>query len=431
MLLAAWAFLSWPMDVDHCLDIGSSGELHDRSDRLLHVFLTEDEQWCFARDLDAISPHLVRATLAAEDQRFRSHRGVDPVAVARACRQNLRARRVVSGASTLTMQVVQQADGVPPTLRGKFYETLQAIRLDARLSKNEILWAYLNTAPYGLNLRGCEAAARRYFGKPAAELTLAEAALLAGLPKAPTSLMPIEHPEKARVRRDYVLRRMLEEGFIEQPAYEQALATEVAAAWHEFPRTAPHVAARMGNRIPAGGNLRTTLDRDVQAMVETTVRRRVRGFGDAITNAAAIVVDTETAGVLAWVGSAGFFDTPGGGQVDGCRADRSPGSALKPFTYAVAMESNRLYACEMLHDGSVDYGLYRPENYGPAVPRVGAGIVRAETVLERARHHRVAPHRRASAPRVSGGRRGIEHATPPARRIRARAYLGQLRGAVG
>ena len=379
MLGLAAGVLGYPMQTERYLAVNASGELRDHSGRLLHAFLTDDEQWCFARDLDAVSPHLIEATLAVEDHRFRTHPGVDPLAVARACWQNLRARRVVSGASTVTMQVVQQADGVPPTLRGKIYETVQAIRLDARLSKNEVLWAYLNTAPYGLNLRGCEAAARRYFGKPAAELTLAEAALLAGLPKAPTSLMPIDHPEEARARRDFVLRRMLAEGYIDKTAFEQAAATTVAAAWHEFPRQAPHVAARLANSIRERNSLRVTLDSNVQALAETTVRRRVHGYGDAITNAAAIIVDTESANVLAWVGSAGFFDTPGGGQVDACRAPRSPGSALKPFTYAVAMESNRLYPCEMLHDGSVDYGLYHPENYDQRY----RGLVPASYALKR------------------------------------------------
>lgn len=371
--------LLWPMDTERYLTVRSSGEMLDRSGRLLHPFLNEDEQWCFERKLKDISPYLVMATVAAEDQRFREHHGVDPAAVFRAVIQNVRCRRIVSGASTLTMQVVKQADDLERTLLGKARQAVGAVRLDLRVPKDRIIEAYLNSAPYGLNLIGCEAAARRYFGKPARELSVAEAALLAGLPKAPSRLMPLEHAEAARERRDYVLQRMAKEGFITEATLRHTLEQPLTVKWHEFPRLSPHLAMHLRPEITDGMRAITTLDAPTQQHIEHIVARRVDGYQGQITNAACIIVDTPSAEVLARVGSADFFDTPGGGQVDAVRAERSPGSALKPFTYAIAMERDCLYSCERLLDSSLDYGLYYPENYD----RMYRGLVSASYALKR------------------------------------------------
>jgi penicillin-binding protein 1C len=377
-VIACATVLLWPMDVSPYLRVTPSGEMQDRSGRLLYAFLNNEEQWCFPRPLSEISPHLVRATIAAEDQRFRRHWGVDPAAVARAAWQAVSRRRVVSGASTLSMQVVKRAEKTPRSLWGKLRQAVQAVRLDARVEKERILETYLNTAPYGLNLVGCEAAARRFFGKPASELTLAEAALLAGLPKAPTSLMPLKADGQAAVRRrNYVLARMREEGFIAEADYRRALDEPARASWHAYPALSPHLAMELKPVILKGRRVRTTLDRNVQAAAERMVRRALDANRGEITNAAVIVLDAPTATVLARVGSASFDDTPGGGQVDACLAPRSPGSALKPFTYATAIERNRLYACEMLQDSLLDYGLYEPENYD----RRYRGLVSATTAL--------------------------------------------------
>jgi penicillin-binding protein 1C len=221
--------------------------------------------------------------------------------------------------------------------------------------------------------------ARRYFGKPAKELTVPEAALLAGLPKSPVSLMPLDHPEAALARRNHVLRRMRTEGYLTEPAYLEALRQPLGARWHEFPRLSPHLAMELRPKITDGARLKTTLDRDLQVEAEALVGRRMPVFKGEITNAALIVIDVPTASVLARVGSVDFFGTPGGGQVDACRARRSPGSALKPFTYALAMERNCLYASEMLQDGSLDYGLYNPENYDGRY----RGLVSATYALKR------------------------------------------------
>ena len=359
--------LCWPMDTGRYFEVGRSGEIVDRSGRLLYAFLNRGEQWCFYRGAEEVGTYVVEATVAAEDGRFYGHWGVDPLAVGRAAWQNVRAGRVVSGASTLTMQVVKNGEGrrYDRTVLGKVFEALQAVRLDLRTEKREILEAYLNTAPYGLNLVGVEAAARRYFGKPARELTLPEAALLAGLPKAPAGLMPLENGEAALARRNYVLSRMLEDGYITQAEHDEAVGAPLGAVWHDFPAVSAHLAMHLREKA-RGRRVAVTLDADVQRSAERLVGRALRRGRPEITNAAAIVVDVASAEVLARVGSGDFYDTPGGGQVDACRALRSPGSALKPFTYALAIERNVLYASEMLLDDTLDLGAYNPGNFDGA-----------------------------------------------------------------
>lgn len=363
LLVAFITMLAWPMNLSSYTRLSPSGEMLDRSDHLIHAILNEQEQWCFTRDLNQISPHLIQATIAGEDQRFRRHHGIDFIAVCRAIWQNIRHRRAASGASTLPMQVVNLSGHRSRSISGKIQQTLSAIRLDMRLNKDQILHTYLNKAPYGLNLIGCEAAARRYFGKPSIELTLAEAALLAALPKAPTSLMPLKHPNRAKIRRDYILDRMLQENFITTEQHTHATASPLGVRRHKFPILAPHLAMRLAPRIREKTKVKTTLDMKTQQHAETFVREQVTGLGEQITNAALIVVDAPTAQVLARVGSAGFLSLAEGGQFDATRALRSPGSTLKPFTYALAMQKNRLYMTETLLDDTLDYGLYNPKNF--------------------------------------------------------------------
>ncbi len=369
------AVLLWPMDTGRYLRPQASPEVLDRTGRTLHVFLRPDQQWCLVREMPQISPWLVKATIAAEDQRFYHHPGVDPVAVGRAIGQNLRGRRTVSGASTLDMQVIKLTDGPAGSLGGKIGQALAAVRLDARASKDRILTAYLNRAAYGLNLVGCEAASRRYFGKPSSELTLPEAALLAGLPRAPTHLMPLEHPEPARVRRDWVLARMRDEGMIGADEYKRAIAAPILAARHAFPARAPHLA----RRLQPGGDrptTRTTIDDDIQAMAERAVGRHVASLGPSIGNAAAIVLDARDASVLAWVGSQDFL-SPRGGAVDAVVAPRAPGSTLKPFIYGLALEQGRLWPGEALLDDTLSFGLYQPRNFS----QTHRGLVAADAAL--------------------------------------------------
>lgn len=360
---AAAGILLWPMDVAPYLDVAASGEMLDRSGRPMYAFLNDVEQWCFPRELDAISPRLIEATIAVEDQRFYRHHGVDLLAAVRALIQNVQHRRTISGASTLTMQVVKKQNHRRRSLVSKALQAIRALRLEHRVTKQQILQAYLNRAPYGMNLVGCEAASRRFFGKPANELTLPEAALLAGLPKSPTRLMPLANPERALVRRNYVLARMLEEGFVGRDEYERACNAPIGVEWHAFPALSPHLALRRKPAIEAQGCFATTLDASMQTRVEQAMQEHIASLRGEVDNGALIVIDVPTASVLARVGSADFFDAESDGQYDACLAPRSPGSTLKPFTYGLAMERHRLYQCEMLLDAPLDYGLYDPENF--------------------------------------------------------------------
>lgn len=377
--VAFFLALRAPLDSAPFLDAPNSPALLDRHGALLHVVLADNEHWRLPVPLERISPHLIAATLAAEDQRFYQHAGIDPVAIVRALRDNLLAGRVVSGGSTLTMQLVKRGGIDSRRYRGKFAQAWAALRLDAKVPKEQLLEAYLNTAPYGMNLIGCEAASLRYFGKSASDLTASEAALLAGLPKAPTAFMPLAHPEKARARRDHVLRRMAEEGHLGATALDEAVQAPLTVRWHDFPAEAPHLAALAGKALREQRAIETTLDAAMGARTLAALQRAIRGLQPEVTNAAAVVLDVPTGEVRAWVGSQDFFATPGGGQVDLCRAPRSPGSALKPFVYALAMEQDRLYASELLLDAPWDEGSYHPENF----ERDHSGLVTATDALRR------------------------------------------------
>lgn len=342
----------------------SSIAVLDRSGEPLRLFLAPDERWRFPVRLADLPPALPRAVVACEDRRFYLHPGVDPLAVVRAAATDLAAGRVVSGASTLPMQVARMVDPRPRTLGAKLVEAFRALELDLRFSKAEILEMYLNLAPYGGNLEGVGAAARFYFGKRPEQLSLGEIALLVALPRSPVALDPTRHPEAARAARDEVLAELVERG-VATPLEAAAAGREpVPRRWRPLPFAAPHLARRAAAVETRGTRRRTTLDRHLQQVAEAKVASRIgelRAVG--IGNAAAVVVDNRTREVRAYVGSAGFAEEAFDGQVDGAAARRSPGSTLKPFLYAMAFDDGRLVPASYLLDVPRDYAGYVPENY--------------------------------------------------------------------
>ncbi len=331
----------------------------DRSGNTLLYLVGDNDQWRQPVPLKKISPWLVQATLAAEDARFREHRGLDYSALTRAMCQNIAHAKVVSGASTLTMQVCRQLDRQPRTLTAKLWQVLRAWQLEQLRSKDQILEAYLNLAPYGGNVLGAEAAAQWFYGKHATDLSLGEAALLAGLPQSPNRFRPDRHPVEARIRRQFVLRRMRELGMITTAQAHAAASEPLPTTSAKRLSAAPHAAWLALQKRPLGG--RTTIDLSQQRAVEAAVAQHVPRWPTA-TDTAVCVIDIATSDIVAWVGSADPTN-PRHGQVNGGLAKRSPGSALKPFLYAAGFQARRLGPESRVYDGPLERAGWTPENF--------------------------------------------------------------------
>ncbi|MFQ6066287.1 MAG: penicillin-binding protein 1C [bacterium] len=316
----------------------------DRRGNLLREVLSDEEGRSEWVSLSEISPHVILATLAAEDSRFYEHSGIDLRAIARAIVQNIRARKAVSGGSTLTQQLVKNIYHFPRSWFWKIIEIWYALRLEISGSKDEILTQYLNRIPYGNQTFGINAASSLYFDKPPSHLSLAEAAFLAGLPRGPSLYNPYRHELRAKERQREVLRRMLHKGMITQQDYRRALKEPLNLTPPEKAFRAPHfcdlVLAKISPRERQNiSSVRTTLDFELQKDVEVLLRNYVQSLRKwEVSNAAAVIMDNRSGEVLSLVGSADFFDSYHGGQVSGATSLRQPGSALKPFTYGVALE---------------------------------------------------------------------------------------------
>ncbi|GMU24114.1 MAG: hypothetical protein AMXMBFR13_41910 [Phycisphaerae bacterium] len=349
----------WPFPLARLDRWPVSPVVEDREGNVLLRVVGTDDHWRLPQPLDRISPWLREATIATEDERFHHHHGADPIAVVRAVGQNLYARRTVSGASTLTMQICRMMDDRPRTLGAKLVETFRALQLERLRSKDEILETYLNIAPYGGNLRGVEAAARLYFAKSAADLSLAEATLLAGLPQSPARYRPDRHPDAARQRRRHVLARMVEEGMITPQQAAQAAEEPVITTQARQPPVVPHGAWLALQRRPAGG--RTTISPILQALLDRLVSEHAPTL-PAGAQIAAVVIDVQTAEIMALLGSSDPSN-PAAGQVNGVISRRSPGSTLKPFIYAAAAEAGLLNADTVVYDVPINRAGWTPENF--------------------------------------------------------------------
>lgn len=388
---------------------GSAGEslwLLDHSGRELARVRAQGEL-SEAVQLDQLSPWLVPATLAAEDARFFRHPGLDPLAIVRALGQALSHGHVVSGASTLTQQLARTLFERPRGWLGKAREAALALRLEAALDKRAILEAYFNHVDYGPRIRGVQAASRYYFDKPAAALSLSEAATLAALVRGPTRYDPRRHPERLRGRRDWVLARMQELRSADPDAVERARASPLELHPGYIAPGAFHFVRALARGALTGapvtsGVVRSTLDAVLQREVETALRGFAASFPDHRASAAAvIVVDNQSAAVRAYVGAPDFHSREWLGQNDGALALRQPGSALKPFVYALGMRELGLHAASVLPDLATRFvssdGSYRPQNYdrrfhGPVrlAPALAASLnVPAATLAERLGPERV------------------------------------------
>jgi penicillin-binding protein 1C len=329
---------------------------------ILRGFLSADGKWRLPAEPDNVDPLYRRMLVAAEDARFAWHPGVDPMAALRAVAQLAASAHVVSGASTLTMQVVRLLEPHPRSVAAKLGDAAKAVALERRLSKNEIHGLYLTLAPFGGNLEGVRAASLAYFGKEPAHLSPAECALLVAIPRSPARLRPDRHPEAAHAARDRILMRMTDAGVISPAVLAEAYLQDVPRARLAMPFRAPHLARALRQERPAATSHLTTIDPLLQQRVEVILKREVLAL-DAEASSAAIVVGNRDRRVLAYAGSADFSAVARRGSIDMARAVRSPGSALKPFIYAMAFDQLLLHPETVLEDRPLQFGDYAPGDF--------------------------------------------------------------------
>ncbi len=367
-LVVAAAFTPLPAELREGAARSQSTRYLDRDGGLLREVRADDATRARWIALDEVGENAVKAMLAAEDRRFPSHPGVDPLAVARAAASSLWHRRIVSGASTLSMQLARLVRPHRRDLFGKLGEMALALRIEASLSKDRILEEYVNRAPFGPGLRGMEAASRFYLDKPTKDLSLAEAASLAALPRGPAVYAMTKHPERVVRRRDRILDRMRSAGWISAEEAESAKQEPLTVRAGKGSFGAPHLIASLTADRRAGGVVHTTIQRGLQGEIEQATRATLRPLARRhVTAASVVVIDNATGGILAYVGSPDFDDARHGGQNDGVRAHRQPGSTLKPFVYGLAIERLGFTPATLLPDIElvlpVASGVYAPKNY--------------------------------------------------------------------
>ncbi|WP_345775884.1 penicillin-binding protein 1C, partial [Pseudoxanthomonas sp. X-1] len=331
----------------------------------LRAFADRDGVWRYPASPEGVSPLYLQALLTYEDRWFWRHPGVNPWALLRAGGQMLRRGRIVSGGSTLTMQVARILDPHTRTPWGKAKQLLRALQLEAHLSKRQILDLYLERAPFGGTIEGVEAASWAYLGKPAARLSHAEAALLAVLPQSPSRLRPDRNPQAARVARDKVLARMVALGVWTQAQVDDARIEPVVARALQPPLSAALLAERLHQQQPRAARIVSTLDADLQRTLEQRVTAYFSNLPER-TSAALLVVDNTTMEARAYVGSVQFGDARRLGHVDMVQAWRSPGSTLKPFLYGLALDDGLIHSETLLIDAPQGFGGYRPGNFDAA-----------------------------------------------------------------
>jgi penicillin-binding protein 1C len=361
------AFLLWPYPAER-LDASALGSTRvvDRHGQLLHEIPSAAGGYSRWVTLDAVSPHVVTLTLSAEDALFRWHPGIDPSGFARALWLNARAGRFAYGGSTITQQLAKNLDPAPRTLLGKLHEARDALRLELALSKDQILEQYLNRVYYGRQAHGIEAASQRFFGKPAGRLELDEAALLAILPRAPTAYDPARFPERARERRAHVLGRLAERGLIDRARAEQAAAAPFRLVSATNPAEARHVldALRSAARPAESSVVTTTIDLELEKRLRLRLREHLADLErKQVDQASLVVIDNATGDVLAMVGSRDYGDREALGAVNASLAHRPPGSTLKPFVYALAVESGA-HGSTPVFDVPTSWRGFRPRNAG-------------------------------------------------------------------
>ncbi len=350
-----------PLDLSAAAD--RSTVVLDREGRLLRPFLTAAGRWKLPVTSEDVDPRYLAMLRAFEDKRFDDHHGIDPLSMLRAVGQMLTNGRVVSGGSTLTMQVARLLEPRKErTLAAKLRQAVRAIELERRFDKARILDLYLTLAPFGGNLEGVRAASFAWFGKEPKRLSTAEVALLVALPQSPETRRPDRFTEAARKARERVLERVEQAGLATSDEVAAARNEPIPTARRPFPNLSPHVAEQAVAEAPAERVQKLSLDARLQTALEGLARERSLGLNPQVS-IAILAVDNETGEIRASVGGVDYFAAERAGSLDLTRALRSPGSALKPFIYALAFDSGIAHPETMLEDRPARYGIYIPENF--------------------------------------------------------------------
>ncbi len=342
----------------------TSPEIRDRNGELLRVFTVEDGRWRLAVSGDAVDPLFLEMLVAFEDKRFYRHSGVDLIAMTRAVGQAVTNGQVISGGSTLSMQVARLLeDSGTGRWQGKLRQIRVALALERKLSKKQILGLYLARAPYGGNLEGLRTATLAWFGKEPGRLTPAEAALLVALPQSPESRRPDRNPENALTARDRVLKRVGHAGVVDSETITAALSEPIPYKRRPFPALAPHLTERVLAQNPLLLRRTLTLDAELQRNLETLAQSALRGLSENVS-VAMVVADHRTGEILGSVGSASYGSGDSRqGFVDMTLAQRSPGSTLKPLIYAMAFDRGLAHPRTLIDDRPVAFGSYAPKNF--------------------------------------------------------------------
>jgi penicillin-binding protein 1C len=359
---AAWVTSLGPLALEQARNVSTT--IVDRNGKLLRAFAMADGRWRLPVDArTAVDPGYLKLLLAYEDRRFLGHRGVDPLALGRAAFQLATRGHIVSGGSTITMQLARLMEPRRErSIYAKLRQMVRAVEIERQLSKDQILDLYLALAPFGGNLEGIRAASIAYFGKEPKRLSLAESALLVALPQSPETRRLDRHPDVAHAARDRVLERMVEEHRVSEDDAVQAKAVAVPQLRKAMPILAPHSSDAAIATVKDTPVIKLTLDASLQKTLEALARDRAIAQGPNIS-VAMIAVDNESGDVLARVGSSDYFDERRAGQVDMTRAVRSPGSTLKPFIYGLAFEDGFVHPESLIDDRPIRFGSYAPENF--------------------------------------------------------------------
>ena len=328
----------------------------------LRSFADEQGIWRYPVTLKQVSPLYIQALIHYEDRWFWYHPGVNLLSIIRALVQNITNNRIVSGGSTLTMQVARLISPHSRSISGKLKQIAIALQLELHYNKQDILTYYLNHVPFGGTIEGIQAACYTYLGKSAQELSHAEAALLTVLPQAPSKNRPDRHPAQALVVRNKVLQRLARKSIWSDQIISQALKEPVTANHNKQAIIAPLLTRRLKAEMANESIIQTTISIDMQMEIEALVKNYVEQL-PIKTSAAVLIVENKTLNVKAYVGSANFFDANRFGHVDMVKAIRSPGSTLKPFLYGIAIDEGLIHSASLLIDAPLSFDNYKPENF--------------------------------------------------------------------